>query len=325
MGAAPPLSIGLPVYNGASYLEQSVDALLGQTFEDFELILCSNASTDATDDICRRYEQDDDRVRFLRQPKNIGGAPNHTFVFHQARSALFKWASADDLYARDLVERCVAILDDRPDVVLAHSWTAAIGPHDDVIQALPYPLATDDPRPARRLESMLFAGDDLPGAIRADDWYGVIRSDVLQRVRPLGSHYHSDQTFMCELALHGPFAMVPEWLYFRRHHPGRAHQANPTIRSWCANLDPRRADALRNPAARLVGEYLWETMALIQRSPLSPADKRECYLLTSRWMGSRVSRRLRGAHRENFGSPLEPLEDPPVKVRDVVAGPTDRP
>ena len=55
MSTTPPLSIGLPVYNGEDYLEQSVDALLA-TFGDFELILLSNASTDATDDICRRYE-----------------------------------------------------------------------------------------------------------------------------------------------------------------------------------------------------------------------------------------------------------------------------
>ena len=75
MSATPPLSIGLPVYNGADYLEQSVDALLGQTFGDFELILLSNASTDGTDDICRRYEREDERVRFLRQPVNVGAHP----------------------------------------------------------------------------------------------------------------------------------------------------------------------------------------------------------------------------------------------------------
>src|SRR5687768_13155946 len=121
MTAIPPLSIGLPVYNGEDYLEQSVDALLGQTFGDFELLLCSNASTDATDEICRRYERDDERVRFIRQPVNVGAAPNHMHVFHEARAPLFKWASGDDLYARDLLERCVQLLRDRPDVVLSHS------------------------------------------------------------------------------------------------------------------------------------------------------------------------------------------------------------
>ena len=84
------LSIGLPVYNGERYLEQSVDALLGQTFGDFELILCSNASTDATDDICRRYEREDERVRFVRQRENVGAAPNHTRVVVEARAPLIQ-------------------------------------------------------------------------------------------------------------------------------------------------------------------------------------------------------------------------------------------
>ena len=103
--STPRLSIGLPVYNGADYLAQSLDSLLGQTYEDFELILSSNASTDATDDICRAYAARDSRIRFFRQPTNIGAVPNHYFVFEQATGELFKWASGDDLYARDLLAR----------------------------------------------------------------------------------------------------------------------------------------------------------------------------------------------------------------------------
>ncbi len=55
MNATPRLSIGLAVYNGENYLAESLDALLGQTYEDFELIISDNASTDSTADICRRY------------------------------------------------------------------------------------------------------------------------------------------------------------------------------------------------------------------------------------------------------------------------------
>lgn len=319
MGAAPPLTIGLPVYNGEKYLERSVDALLGQTFGDFELILCSNASTDGTDDICRAYERSDDRVRFIRQPRNIGAAPNHMFLVGEARAPLFKWASGDDLYARDLLERCVAALTESPDAVLSHCWTAAIDGEDRLIQALEYPLATDDPRPEKRLASMLYGGDELPGAIRADDFYGVFRIEVLRRARPHQSYFHADQTFMNQFVLEGPFRIVPDWLYFRRHHPDRAHQANPSIRGWCSNLDPRRAEGF-NPAARLVAEYLWDSMAIIARSSLSPEDKRRCYAVTARWFASRGTRRLRGAHRKDFASPHSPLTDPPVDVAAVVAG-----
>lgn len=120
------LSIGLPVYNGERYLAESLDALLGQTYKDFELIISDNASTDGTAGICREYARQDPRIRYVRQTKNIGAAPNHNFVLSEAKGELFKWAAADDLYARDLLERCIAALDEHPDFVLADSWTAAI-------------------------------------------------------------------------------------------------------------------------------------------------------------------------------------------------------
>src|ERR1700684_1465730 len=126
MSTAPRLTIGLPVYNGEKYVTESLEALLGQSFTDFELIISDNASTDSTGDICRRYEKQDSRVRYFRQSRNVALAPNHNFVAEQARSALFQWASNDAPYARDLLERCIDVLDKYPDVVLAHSWTAMV-------------------------------------------------------------------------------------------------------------------------------------------------------------------------------------------------------
>src|SRR6516164_196463 len=121
MTSVPRLSIGLPVYNGEKYLAESLDSLLGQTFEDFELIISDNASTDSTGDICQRYAKQDSRIRYIRQPRNIGLAANHNFVIGQARGDLFKWAADDDLCARDLVRDCVDALDEYPRVVLTHS------------------------------------------------------------------------------------------------------------------------------------------------------------------------------------------------------------
>ncbi|HKN52024.1 MAG TPA: glycosyltransferase, partial [Amycolatopsis sp.] len=64
MTTVPRLSLGLPVYNGEEYLAESLDALLGQTYEDFELIISDNASTDGTDEICRQYADKDSRIRY---------------------------------------------------------------------------------------------------------------------------------------------------------------------------------------------------------------------------------------------------------------------
>ncbi len=315
----PRLSIGLPVYNGADFLAKSLDALLGQTYEDFELIISSNASTDGTDEMCQEYAARDARIRFFRQPTNIGAVPNHNFVLDQAGGELFKWASGDDLYARDLLKRCIGRLDEHPEAILCHSWTAAVDGEGKVIQAHEYPLRTASPDVVERLHSMLYAGDELPGAIRADDFYGVIRTDVLRRAKPLDSYYHSDQTYMAGLALHGPFQQVPDWLYFRRHHPGRAHQANPTMRSWCANLDPKRRDALRHPAVRLLGEYVWGFYDSVRRAPLSSAERRACYREITGWLASRVRRRLQGNPPTDDQTAVDYVAKP-LSVGALVAG-----
>lgn len=324
MDSAPRLSLGLPVYNGDRYLPESLDALLGQTYTDFELVISDNASTDGTRDICLDYARRDRRIRYFRQPGNIGSAPNHHYVFGQSRGELFKWCAADDLYARDLLQRCVALLDEHPEAVLAHSFTAAIDETGKLTQALEYPLATDSPRAPERFEAMMFGtGEDDYGLIRADDQYGVIRADVLRRVTPQGSYYHSDRVFMTEVALHGPFRQVPDWLYFRRDHGDRPQHATPTVRGWCSNLDPRRASRLRHPVPRLLAEFVWGYVTAIGRAPLTPADKLACYRLLARWGAGRIlpvaGRAVGGGV---FVGQRADVPPPPARlsVRSVVAG-----
>lgn len=288
MTNVPRLTIGLPVYNGERYLAESLEALLGQTYENFELILSDNASTDGTGDICRDFHRSDSRIRYFRQERNLGAVGNHNFVFREARGELFKWAAADDLYARELLARCVALLDENPLAVLAHAWTAAFE-GDKISQALPYPLATDVPNAPERFSSMLFGtGENDSGLTRADDQYGVIRSAVLRKVAPQNSFYHSDRVLMTELVLHGPFLQVCEWLYFRRDHAGRPQHSSQSVREWSIKMDPRRANRICHPAVRLVGEYLWGYVSAVRRAPLSAADRRACYQILARWTASRA-------------------------------------
>lgn len=312
MNAAPRLSVGLPVYNGANYLAESFDALLGQSFEDFELIVSDNASTDDTAEICRQYEKQDSRVRYFRQERNVGLAPNHNFTVDQARGELFKWASNDDLYGRDLLKLCVEALDEHPQVVLAHSWTAMIDGAGNVTKADKYPLNTASPSAPERFRSMLF--DD-----GGDDDGGVIRTDVLRRVSRKDSYHHADRTVITEIGLHGPFYQVPDWLYFRRDHPERAERACPTMRSRCANMDPRRADPLRHPAVRLYGEYVWSYVTMIRNAPLSRADERECYRHLMDWLVSRV-RPGRSRDAQPAPVPVAPSLLPQIPVDAIVAG-----
>jgi glycosyltransferase involved in cell wall biosynthesis len=307
MTTAPRLSIGLPVYNGEKYLAAALDALLGQSYEDFELIISDNASTDGTGDICRRYGKQDSRIRYIRQPQNIGLARNHNVVVGQAAGELFKWASYDDLYARDLLQRCVEALDENPHVVLAHSWTALVDDSGAVTKLLEYPLVTDSLRASERFKSMLLANG-------GDDVYGVVRADVLRRTALHGSYHHADRVITTEFALQGAFYQIPDWLYFRRDHAEREERACPTLRTRCANMDPRRASRLRHPAVRLYGEYILGYVGAIRRAPLSPADRQECYRYLAQWIVSRsVPGRVPEAVRA--ASPAQP-----ISVDAMVAG-----
>ena len=308
VSTVPRLSIGLPVYNGENYLAESIAALLGQTYEDFELLISDNASTDETASICARYEAQDPRVRYFRQARNIGCAPNHNFLVGQARGELFKWASHDDLYACDLLGRCVDALDKYPHAVLAQSFTALIDGSNTVTMTVRYALDTAASSAPERFRSVLFD----PGG---DDGGAVIRTPVLRQTALTGSYYRADRTFVAELALYGPFYQVPDWLYFRRDHPDRASRAFSSVRTWCANLDPRRADRLRNPVARLYAEYIWGYIRAIRRAPLTPAERRACYRHLMNWAASRAF-----SEHGRFATEQPDAAAPGISVQAVVAG-----
>lgn len=275
------LSIGLPVRNGERFLARALDGLLAQTLTDLEVIISDNASTDATPEIAAKYVALDPRVRYVRQHGNLGAAGNHNAVRALARGRYFAWASDDDLYAPTLFERCVAILESSPDVVLAHSLSAFVDEDDEVIAPAPYEFATDSPDPAERLRSLLH----LSGG---NDFYGVARTSLFRRIGPLGSYHNADRVYVAAFALHGRFEHVPEVLYFRRDHPDRGERA-PGLRARCAGLDPRRASRLRHPVVRLLVEYVCGYTRHIRRAPLTARARLACLLALTAWLVSRTT------------------------------------
>ena len=96
-GRRPRVSIGLPVYNAAEYLAETLGCYLEQTFEDFELIVGDNASTDGTAEIVAEFVATDRRVVLLRHERNLGANRNYNTVAVRSRGELFKWAAHDDL------------------------------------------------------------------------------------------------------------------------------------------------------------------------------------------------------------------------------------
>ena len=82
----PLVSVGVPVFNGEAFLEDAIRSVLAQTLDDLELILCDNASQDRTAEICSDYAARDPRVRYFRNPGNLGAAANYNLAFSHARA-----------------------------------------------------------------------------------------------------------------------------------------------------------------------------------------------------------------------------------------------
>ncbi|MFD0483825.1 glycosyltransferase family 2 protein [Kineococcus sp. GCM10028916] len=222
---APTVSVGVPVYNGEAYLEQTLEALLDQSYTDFELIVCDNASTDRTREIAEGFAARDDRVRYLRNPRNIGLAKNFNRVFQLSRGKYFRWAMADDLVDRTNLADCVAALEADPGVVLAvPTW--------DLIDA--------EGRPARGgRELASFSWDEDPGRRMAQflDMIngrssiavlaylsGLIRSEAVWGTDQLGSYPCSDQVLLGQLLLRGRFVEVATpSLHVRLHEASAGH------------------------------------------------------------------------------------------------------
>lgn len=99
------VTIGLPVFNGAKFLDKSIKSLLNQTYTNFELIISDNCSTDETESICTKYSELDHRIIYIKQNENIGAYKNFLFTLNQARYEYFMWAAADDEWHSDFLKK----------------------------------------------------------------------------------------------------------------------------------------------------------------------------------------------------------------------------
>ena len=278
----PRVTVGVPVFNGARFLAQTLDALLAQTYERFELVVADNASTDATEEICRAAAARDDRVRYHRSPENRGAAWNFNRTFELAATELFKWAAYDDLCEPTFLERCIEALDSEPAAALAYPRTrfvdedgAVVGDHDDS-------LHLRQRSPHERLGALVAAvGYTNP-------IYGVIRSRALRRTRLLGAYPSADYVLLAELVLAGTFVELPDRLFLRRLHPQMSRRVNPSAADAAAWFRPDAGSRYRTESWRLVGEHF----AAVARAPLRPGERLRCAATFARVGGRRYAHHL---------------------------------
>ena len=112
------VSVCIPAHNSARFLPAAVESVFGQDFEDFELIVSDDASTDETPCVCTRYK--DPRFRTVRSPRRLGLAGNWNRCVELARGTYVIVLHADDELRPRYLRRAVDVLDAHHDVGLVH-------------------------------------------------------------------------------------------------------------------------------------------------------------------------------------------------------------
>ena len=284
--ADPRVSIGLPVYNAENFLREALDSILAQTFTNFELIICDNASTDNTEKICQEYVAKDQRIHYYRNEQNLGAAINYNRVFELSKGEYFKWANHDDLCAPEFLERCVEVLDQHPSVVLAYPKTILIDEQGKIIQELFNELNLTSSKPHERFiryHNCTFNPEIADPVTIVGLWmpiYGLIRSNLLKMTRLIGLYVSSDTVLIEELALLGEFYLVPENLFFKREYPGRGTQKYFKYDQRILWFDPHKKGKLLFPQWRL----LIERLIIIKNAPIDWREKINCYLEMIRYI-----------------------------------------
>lgn len=272
---APPLTIGLPVHNGARFVGTAIDSILAQTYKNFELIISDNASTDETEIICRSYVEKDNRVHYIRSGINIGAVRNFNHLLETSESLYFKWAAHDDVLAPEYLSRCIEILDRHPSVVVCHTETIYIDEHGKTLGTFDDQLDLCSPRPHERYKNYLFRPYPRCNAI-----FGVIRTKTLRQTPLFGSYLLSDRVLLGELSLRGKIHRVPEPLFLRRDHPHQAGKVNLTRESRQMWFDPILKEKITFPSWRLLAEHTRAVM----RVPMNWYERLLCLKQLMTWI-----------------------------------------
>jgi len=115
----PLVNIGIPVYNGQDGIARALYSILNQTYNNMQVLISDNASTDNTHEICERICAEDERVSYVRQPVNLGPTANFNAVLDLAQGDYFMWLGHDDWLSERSVEVCVETLEKNSDISLA--------------------------------------------------------------------------------------------------------------------------------------------------------------------------------------------------------------
>ena len=236
----PEISVLIPTYNYARYLPEAIESVLAQDFQDYEILIADDASTDGSGEAIARYAARDPRVRAQVHPANVGMVQNWNWCLSQARGEYIKFLFGDDkLASPKALGTLLSLLEANPTATLAASARLVIDEDSQILRV------TDE------LPAGLQAGRDIIarsileyGNVVGEPSVVMFRKRDFERGFDTGYRQFVDVEMLLFLLEKGDLVYTPEPLVcFRKH----VLQQTQVIRS---------AGSLgREEAARLFWDY----------------------------------------------------------------------
>lgn len=264
MNAPPPVTLAVPVYNGENFLAGALTAIQAQEYTDFRVLIRDNASTDSTEEVAREFVRNDDRFRFVRNDRNIGGARNSNALLADVESPLVAWAYHDDLMHPRFLLDSVNTLDRSgqgavvafPRVVLIDETGDVVGRHDDA------DLAIEHATPHERLAVLL-------GRVAGQVQFGLMRTEAVRSSGGVSVSTGGEMVLPAALSLRGALALSSsEPRLSARQHAERSGGDRESEAAW---VNPDRP--------HIPFPYSRSTPLLLRAvgdAPLSASERRKC-------------------------------------------------
>ncbi len=122
MPSKPEVSVVMPAYNAEKYIGAAIESILTQTFNQFELIIVNDASTDNTKNIISSFSKQDPRIIVIQNETNLGIAGSRNRGLQTARGKYIAWQDADDLSCGERLEKQYAFMENNPAVAIVGAY-----------------------------------------------------------------------------------------------------------------------------------------------------------------------------------------------------------
>ncbi len=205
------MTIGMPVYNGAAFIERAIASISEQDYPNFSVLVSDNASDDGTWEILEGWAARDGRIVLVRQAENIGAVGNFRYVLDHSDTGLFLWHAHDDWWEPNYLEILVGVLQENPECDVACGNAVRCMPDGREKKSIRFPAL-----PAERVRRVRY----MLSHPEATWFYGLYRAKALSSAQATAEEFSHvwtmDRVMILEFILNDRVAGSRETTFFQR-------------------------------------------------------------------------------------------------------------